>query len=367
MRAAPNLVFDRTHIKPGDRICAAVSGGADSVALLRTLHQANTARDQALGVGLSAVHIHHGIRGLEADADEAFVQDLCKALEVSLYIQHVDVRARAASSSQTLEEAARTARYEIFHALLRSGEASSILTAHTMDDQTETVLLKLLRGAWTEGLGGIYPVVNVPVPGKPPGKVLRPLLCTRRHDVEQYLQHLAQPWREDASNADPAFTRNRLRHQLLPQLRDFNPSLDQTLSNLAELAREDEDRWQIELSRILPHLLLPGKPVRGGGRSVATNPDQASLSIEVERLRSLDPGLRRRVLRAAARQLGFRLSFPETSRLLALSGLLDLPTVSSKAGSSLHFSGGLTVERSARELRLLQNSLRSRETETMAR
>lgn len=348
----PNLPFDRTHINVGERLCAAISGGADSVALLRALHQANTSTHSALGAGLSVVHIHHGIRSAEADADEAFVKDLCNRFDLPLHLHRVDIPARASASGETLEEAARTVRYQIFHSLLRSGEADSVLTAHTMDDQTETVLLKLLRGAWTEGLGGIHPVVTVPIPGKATGKILRPFLCLRRHAIEEYLVALAQLWREDSSNTDPLFTRNRLRHQLLPLLRDFNPSLDQTLSNLAELAREDEARWQAEVSRILPQLVLPGKPVRGGGRSVATTPDQASLSIEIDRLRPLDLSLRRRVLRASARQLGRRLSFPETSRLLALCGLLSVPTVPSKPGSSLRLSGGLQAERTVRELRL---------------
>ncbi len=353
---APSLPFDRTHLTPGNRVCVAVSGGADSVALLRALHAANATAKSSLGVGLSAVHLHHGIRGAEADADQAFVRDLCATLAIPLHLHAADVPARAAQNRETLEEAARNARYEIFHALLRSGEADAVLTAHTMDDQTETVLLKLLRGAWTEGLGGIHPVVSAAIPGRSPGLILRPLLCTRRHEVEAYLHSLGQPWREDASNADPAFTRNRLRHQLLPQLREFNPSLDQTLANLAELAREDEARWKLELDRLLPQLLLPGKPVRGGGRSVATGSGPKSLALEIDRLRSLDPSLRRRVLRSAARELGARISFAETSRLLALCGLLPSPTVPSRPGSSLRISGDLVAERSVRELRLSQAS-----------
>ncbi len=352
MPAHPSLAFDRTLTPPGARICAAMSGGADSVALLRALHSANATPKSALGVGLSAVHIHHGIRGPEADADQAFVQNLCTSLGIPLHIHQVDVPAHASATGETIEASARSLRYEVFHSLLRSGEADAILTAHTMDDQAETVLLKLLRGAWTEGLGGIHPVVTVHIAGKSPGRILRPLLCIRRGEVETYLQAIGQPWREDASNADPAFTRNRLRHQLLPGLREFNPSLDQTLSNLAELARDDELHWQAELGRVLPKILLPGKPVRGGGRSVPTSPGQKSLALEIERLRPLDPSLRRRVLRAAARQLGARISFAETSRLLALCGLLSLPTVAPKPGSSLRISGDILVERSARELRL---------------
>lgn len=355
----PNaLAFDRTHLHPGDRLCVAISGGADSVALLLTLHAANTTRRDALGIGLSAVHVHHGLRGEEADTDQRFVQELCAHLEVPLHLHHVSIpervaETRAAGTPETIEEAARAARYDFFSSLIASGQADSVLTAHTLDDQAETVLIKLLRGAWTEGLGGIHPIVLVNTTSRS-GKILRPLLHTRRHEVESFLQSLNQPWREDSSNTDTAFTRNRVRHELLPQLRLFNPSLDHTLANLAELAREEESRWQAELSRLLPQLLLPGKPVRGGGRAVSTAAGQsnASVALELERLRTLDPALRRRVLRAAARQLGVRLSFDETSRLLALCGFLTLRTVASKPSATLQLAGNLHAERSARELRL---------------
>ena len=367
MPGPDQLTFDRIHLHPGDRVCVALSGGADSVALLRTLHTANSTSRAAVGVGLSAVHVHHGIRGEEADADQRFVEQLCGGLSIPLHLRHVDVPARAAAHRETLEEAARHARYEIFRTLLQSGETDSVVTAHTMDDQTETVLMKLLRGAWTEGLGGIHPILTIPISGKPEGRILRPFLCTRRREIEAYLQALGQTWREDASNADPAFTRNRLRHQLLPQLREFNPNLDQTLSNLAELAREDEARWQIELARILPALLLPGKPVRGGGRAVSTAASTASVAVEIERLRPLDDSLRRRILRAAARQLGANISFAETSRLLALCGFLDLPTVSAKPGGSLRISGDLVATRSVRELHLTHQPRPAAESATVAR
>jgi tRNA(Ile)-lysidine synthase len=352
--ASPTLLpFDRSNIKPGDRICAAVSGGADSVALLLTLHAANTAPRESLGVGLSAVHIHHGLRGAEADADQRFVEDLCIGLDIPLHLHHADVPQRVAETHETIEEAARTLRYDFFNTLLASGHADSILTAHTLDDQSETVLMKLLRGAWTEGLSAIHPIVTLPK-----GKILRPFLNTRRADIEAFLKQSNQPWREDSTNTDTAYTRNKIRHELLPQLRSllraYNPNLDQTLANLAELAREEESRWQTELSKILPQLLLPGKPVRGGGRAVSTTPGQSAVSIELDRLRTLDPALRRRVLRAAARQLGARLSFDETSRLLALCGFRPDPTVAARTGASLHLSNGLRADRSPRELRLFR-------------
>ncbi|MDP9050182.1 MAG: tRNA lysidine(34) synthetase TilS [Acidobacteriota bacterium] len=350
---APTL--NREHLRPGDRICAALSGGADSVAMLLLLHQANGLTRNALGVGLSAVHVHHGLRGAEADADLAFVQALCMQLEVPLHVHHASVpdrlaRLRQAGHPETVEEAARALRYEYFEQLFAAGHADSVLTAHTLDDQAETVLMKLLRGAWTEGLSGIHPVVIVPHPSRL-GRIIRPLLGVRHADLEDFLRSQKQTWRTDSSNTDQAFTRNRVRHHLLPILREFNPALDQTLANLAELAREDEARWQSELNRMLPHVLLPGKPVRGGGRSVSTAPGEASVAIDLERLRGFDLALRRRVVRAAARQLGARLTFDDTARILALAGFGDDPTVAARPGSRIQLAGGLVAERTARELR----------------
>ncbi len=350
MPPIPTLAVDHTNIRPGDRICVAISGGADSVALLLAIHNANTAKHDALGVGLSAVHVHHGIRAGEADTDQQFVEALCNRLDIHLHLHSANIPERVAKTGETIEEAARNVRYDYFASLIAAGEADAILTAHTLDDQAETVLMKLLRGAWTEGLSAIHPVVQIP--GPRPGKILRPFLNTRRSEIEAYLNQLNQPWREDSTNTDTAYTRNRIRHELMPQLREYNPSLDQTLANLAELAREEEARWQVELNRLLPQILLPGKPVRGGGRSVSTAPGEAAVAIELDRLRTLDPALRRRVLRAAARQLGVRLSFDETSRLLALCGFLNLPTVAARTGAALHLSNQLRAERSHRELRL---------------
>ena len=363
--ATPTL--NREHIRPGDRICAAVSGGADSVALLLLLHAANALPRRGLGVGLSAVHVHHGLRGEEADADLAFVEALCLRLAVPLHVHRASVPERMAASragavkagagkTEGCEEAARAIRYECFASLIAQGHADSVLTAHTLDDQAETVLMKLLRGAWTEGLSGIHPVVLVDK-AKPGGRILRPLLAVRRAELEGYLRARNQPWRTDSSNSDEAFTRNRVRHRLLPILREYNPSLDQTLANLAELAREDEVRWQAELGRILPQVLLPGKPVRGGGRAVSTAAGEpGSVALEIERLRGFDPALRRRVVRAAARQLGARLSFDETARLLALASLLpdarDGEAPPARAGAGIHLTAGLRAQRSARELRL---------------
>jgi tRNA(Ile)-lysidine synthase len=356
MRTHLMLTLPPTSIRPGDRVSVAISGGADSTALLLLVHAANSQAKNTLGIGLSAVHINHSLRAAESDADQAFVEALCARLQISLHIERVDTAAHAAEHRQTIEEAARNLRYRVFETLIRQGRANIVLTAHTLDDQAETVLMKLLRGAWLEGLGAISPALHGANGDLAGGKILRPLLETRRADLRQYLETLGQPWREDSSNSDEAFTRNRIRATLLPALRQENPSIDRTLANLAELAREEEARWTVELAKLLPQLLLPGKPVRGGGRGNSTQVGEQTLAIELERLKPLDPALRRRVLRATARQLGARLSFDETARLLTLAGFppngIPDPTVPSKPGGRLRLAAGLLAERSARELRL---------------
>jgi tRNA(Ile)-lysidine synthase len=318
------------------RVAVAVSGGADSVALLRTLILAAP----EIGLVLSVLHVHHGIRGAEADADAEFVAALAGQYGLSFHRHDVDTPAVAKSNRETIEEAARNLRYAWFRELLAAGQADAVATAHTLDDQAETVLHKLLRGAWTEGLGGIHPRV---IESK--GAILRPFLGVRRAQIEEWLRGLGQDWREDATNADTAYTRNRLRHELLPTLAVYNPQIYSQLANLATIARDEDAYWRGELSRILPALLLPGKPVRGGGRAASTDPNEASVALEIERLPA-SPAVRRRILRAAARQLGTALNFEQTERLLAMCGAN--PARRQTLTAELH------AERSPRELRLVR-------------
>jgi tRNA(Ile)-lysidine synthase len=175
--------------------------------------------------------------------------------------------------------------------------------------------------------------------------------------VEACLLERGQGWREDDSNRDVAMTRNRVRHELMPKLREFNPGVDVLLARTAEIAREEEAFWQGEVARVLPQVLLPGKPVRGGGRSVSTAVGNASYAVEIARLAALPAALRRRVVRAAVRALYTQgetasgLSSEETAKVLALAGFGGYARVKGKIGSRLELHGGLRVERSARELR----------------
>lgn len=345
MARQSTFALNTTLIPTGQRVAVAASGGADSTALLLALHEQRA----ALGIGLSAVHLHHGIRGAEADGDRDFVRDLCTSLDIPLHVEETDIPAQAAASRETEEEAARNARLALFKARIDGSHADLVATAHTEDDQAETVMLKLLRGAWLDGLAAIHPRVEM---GR--GAVIRPILHLRRSDVEAFLRSRGKTWRDDSTNATLAYTRNRVRHTLMPLLREFNPQITATLAATAELAREEAERAARDTERLLPQLLLPGKPVRGGGRAVEAS--GGSVAIEIERLRTLDLPTRRRILRAAARSLGVRLSAADTLKLLRLGGLQPPtappdPTVSGKPGAKLTLEG-LIAERSPRELRL---------------
>ena len=351
MAAKTTLAMDRTLLRAGYRVCVAISGGADSTALLLALVEAN-AEKKPLGVVVSAAHVHHGLRGADADGDEVFVQELCKRLGVPLRVFRVDTAARQTAEGEGLEEAARELRYEALRGLISNGEVDGVATAHTLEDQAETVVMKMLRGAWTEGLGGISPVVQTAA-----GRIVRPLLGVRRSEIEVFLRSREQEWREDKSNLDLVLTRNRVRHELMPVLRGFNPGVDALLARTAVIAREEEAFWQAEVSRVLPQMLLPGKPVRGGGRTVSTAVGDVSYAVEIARLAAIPAALRRRLVRAAVRALyaegetASGLSSEETAKVLALAGFGGYAGVTGKIGSRLELHGGVRVERSARELR----------------
>jgi len=218
---------------------------------------------------------------------------------------------------------------------MATGLVDAVVTAHTGDDQAETVCAKFLRGAWTEGLSGIHPVVE-----SAEGRIVRPLLGATRAEVEAYLKALGQAWREDASNRDAAFTRNRIRHELLPVLETWNPQIKEHLAQMAVLARDEEAWWDGELARVAPQILLTGRPVRGGGRASGEG-----MALDVTRLAALAPALQRRLLRYAAEKMGAALDFQATEALRALA-------LEGRAGQKRELAQGLRAERTPRELRL---------------
>jgi tRNA(Ile)-lysidine synthase len=344
MAQTRQLGWARHYFQAGDRVAVAVSGGADSVALLVAMADARS----ETGIVLSAIHVHHGLRGAEADGDAQFVADLTKQLDVPLRTEHGDVAALAAERGRGIEEAARALRYRCFDELLASHHVHAVATAHTLDDQAETVLMKLLRGAWTEGLSGIAPVVT----GEG-GRIVRPLLAVSRAEVVTYLEVRGHSWREDSTNQELTFTRNRVRNTLLPQMKEFQPRIAEQLAKLATIARDEEAWWSRELARVLPGMLLPGKAVRGGGRAASTRPGEAGIAMELERLRAMHPALQRRVLRTAAEQLGAGLNFDQTEALVALA------SSEQRAGKrgKIELGAGITAERTIRELRIIRTSV----------
>jgi tRNA(Ile)-lysidine synthase len=233
----------------------AVSGGADSVALLRVLH--------SLGLTLTVAHVNHQLRGPESDADEAFVRELGASLCVPCRVKVANVA--ALSVGENLEAAARRIRYEFFAEVAADCRAQWLATGHTADDQAETVLHRIIRGTGLQGLRGIIADRRqetgvrsqesgvrrqetcqstcslTPVPCLLSPALIRPLLTVTRDEIIAYLAALNQPFREDASNADPRFTRNRIRHELLPLLKSFNPDVVSALAHLADHAEEADE------------------------------------------------------------------------------------------------------------------------------
>ena len=249
--------------RAGQRVGVAVSGGADSIFLLHALRE--------LGLPLSVIHIEHGIRGAASIADAEFVRQLASALALPFHIRRADVPAIEGN----LEEAARNVRQTFYSELIAAGAIDLVATGHTRSDQAETVLYRILRGSGLTGLSGILPVTRQ--------GLVRPLLEIDRSDIEDWLRRHEIAWREDESNQDRTYARNRLRHQILPLLREnFNPQLDAALAHLATLARDEEAYWEFELCRDLP---TPNNP-------------QPQV-IAVTELANVPPALARRRIRQA--------------------------------------------------------------------
>ncbi|MGA3315999.1 MAG: tRNA lysidine(34) synthetase TilS [Candidatus Korobacteraceae bacterium] len=329
-------ILERKLMRAGDRVCVAVSGGADSVALLRVLLELRT----ELGIVLAVAHFNHGLRAEASDADEAFVVELAKQHDLEFFSSRADVREHALTRKLSLEAAARELRYCWLRSLAESHRVNAVATGHTLDDQAETVLLKFLRGAGTRGLAGIYPEIAIAakaptsfqsaergpegplyhnpapncfqpaecVPESPPNqdrahrqpgaRIVRPLLGVTRAEVEQYLAALGQTWHEDESNLDYRFIRNRVRHELLPLLeREYNPNLRHVLSDAAELSRAEEEYWQALVERELHDRM-------------------AAQRLRLMNFRALPLALQRRLLRRFVETANLKLDFEHIEKLL---------------------------------------------------
>lgn len=297
------LAFSREYdmIAPKDHIICAVSGGKDSMALLFALY---LLKDK-LGIRLSAAHFNHNLRGEESRRDAAFVQDFCSRYEIPLYQESALVTA----GDKGLEAAARDARYAFLRAL-----PGKIATAHTADDNAETLLLHLVRGTGLKGLGGITPVS---------GNVIRPMLTVTAQDVSDFLREWSLPHIEDSSNESDCFLRNRLRHHVMPLLKAENPALAQSLSATALRLRADEAFLS---------------------RSAQAEP------FTVENLRRMHSAQRSRLLEAFLREQGVR--EPEAAHIKMAENLIFSDNPSAKA----QFPGGITIARRYDTLEALVNA-----------
>ena len=289
-------------VQPGDRVIAAVSGGADSVALLWSLY---LLKDK-LGITLEAAHYNHHLRGEESQRDEDFVRDLCDRFDIPLHLGGGTV----VSGEKGLEAAARTARYAFFDTL-----PGKIATAHTADDNAETVLMRMVRGTGLKGLGAIAPIR---------GRIIRPMLTVTRQDVLELLREYHLQFVEDSSNGTDEFLRNRLRHHVVPLLKEENPRFSENLSAMALRLRQDEE-CLTELA------------------SGEAEPD-------VETLKTMHPALRCRVLERFLKENGVR--EPEAAHIARAEALV----FSDKPSARAAFPGGVTIGRQYGKLVCLELS-----------
>ena len=214
---------------PEARVVAAVSGGSDSVAMLLIFHEL-ASRGEVVLAGLA--HLNHQIRGQAAADDAAFCRDLAARLGIAAFMSTANVPALSAQENASLEVSGRHARQRFFSEIVQSGKTDRVAIAHTRDDQAETVLLRLTRGAGAQGLAGMVPRR---------GPLVRPVLDATRSELQQLLLERGQAWREDASNLDQTNPRNFVRHRVLPSLRQLNPRADAALARAADLLRIDAD------------------------------------------------------------------------------------------------------------------------------
>ncbi len=314
-RSALEHALLSSHLATGARILVAVSGGPDSVALLRSLADLAPGRSWAVCVG----HVHHGLRGEEADCDETFVRGLAHALGLHCEVRRVDTPTYARERRLSPEAAARELRYGALREMLGSWRGDMVATAHTQDDQAETLMLNLLRGSGLDGLGAM--VVRHE-------ELLRPFLAVSRQTIRDALMEWNQPYRVDSSNTDEHFRRNALRATVMPQLGTIQPRAPQVLARAASLLAADAAFVEDEVTRLLPLL------------EVRIAPREISASLPV--WTALHPALQRHVLRRLVRTLlGHRRDFDACHIEMMVEALRT--AAHSKAGMVDRFPHGVAL------------------------
>jgi len=326
----------RLGVGESSSFVVAISGGMDSVALLDALvrlrHQGK------LPVKLVVAHLNHRLRGEESDGDEEFVRRLASEHELDCLTEQISVAEIALREKQNLEAVARRLRYEFLARTAETVGAAFVCTAHTLDDQAETVLMRLLRGAGAEGLAGIQTV-------RPLGQsvtLIRPLLAVTREEVVAHCDQYSLEFRHDSSNDSTFFTRNRVRHELLPLLKSFNPRAVQTLARLANLLADDEGFLQLTTTEALAEIR------QGKG-------------LSIKRLMMLHVAIRRRVLRMWIKEVRGGLQRIEAVHLAAIERLIG----AGKSGRIIELPGGWQVRRKSGVLELAQAEVEASSTENV--
>lgn len=270
---------------PHDKIVVGFSGGPDSFCLL---HLLNRLRPR-FSLRLTVAHLNHQLRGPDAEADAAFACQIAEQWRLPFRLESRDVAGLAAARQQSIEEAARQARYTFLEQTARQVEATKIAVGHNANDQVETLLMHLLRGSGLTGLQGMRPIAPLPGAADPPPALIRPLLDTWREEIEAYCrQHNLAP-RRDASNRDTAYFRNRLRHELIPYLQSYNPNIEPTLHRTANIVAADLEILEQQLARHWPHIARRETP--------------QAIEIDLERWHQLPLALKRAALRRAIHKL----------------------------------------------------------------
>jgi tRNA(Ile)-lysidine synthase len=317
---------DHAPMGAGDAILLAVSGGADSVAMLWLLRELETAGDLVAKLA-GLVHVNHRIRGDESDRDEAFCRSLAERAALPIEVFGVDTLSAAKSSRRSIESAARALRYDCFATAAVRLRANRIATAHTLDDQAETVLLRLFRGAGARGVSGIR---------VRRGPFVRPLLGCRRDEVRRYLAARGEPYCDDSSNQSLTIARNRVRHLVLPAIQDFAPSAIPAIARFAALAEADERYLTREAEAAGAGVIGPA----GVNRNLEPG---GVVQLDVEGLRTLPLAIGRRVVRLAGERLVPEGTLTATSidRILRFASgpvaprRMDLPQLVVERGSGL--------------------------------
>ncbi len=279
-------------IQPGDRIILGVSGGADSVCLLFLLQEYR----ERVSFDIAVVHVNHGIRGAEAEEDAACVAKLCGEQGLMFRLESVDVKAYAAEVKCSEEDAGRRLRYRAFETAARELGGTRIAVAHNAEDRAETMLLHLFRGSGLKGMRGIEPVRADVIRGADINRrvdIVRPVLCLERHEIEAYLRERNISWRTDATNAGDDYTRNRIRHHLLPWAeQEITGRVVSHMCRTADILSETEDYLRQQTSEALAGCLA--RPLEPGG-------DRAE--IRVDRFLACHPILQKRILLSLAEEL----------------------------------------------------------------